>query len=141
MRRVKFVGTASRPRYLVTVTALLFLANVGSLAMASHEQEFKHPPFSPGGDELSSENRPFVQKCHAHAEHLITNMKLELTQELVTQSRDWGTVWRADFRFPKQNPSSLPKMNRLMCWELGQEFYFMSSVALVEDPLSPAPKK
>jgi hypothetical protein len=67
-------------------------------------------------------------------------MKLEITQEMVTQSKDWGPVWRADFKFPKQEPSFIPKVNRMMCWEQGEKLFFMSSVAQRAVPLPSTPK-
>ena len=104
-------------------------------------QEFEHPPLSPGNDELSFDDERFLQRCHAHASSMIVNLKLEMTQEAVTQSKDWGSVWRADFKFPNRKPSSPPTVNRLMCWEKGEMLFFMSSVALHEPPLSATPKK
>lgn len=101
-------------RSFVKVSALLLLASLGSCAMAS--QEFTHPPLSPGNDELRCDNEPFVQKCHAHAKHIIRSMKLKVTQEMVTQSKERDPVWRADFDFPKQKRSSIVKVNRMMCF-------------------------
>jgi hypothetical protein len=139
-RFVSFVHAVDMSlRFLVTVSALLLLANFGSCAMAS--QEFKHPPLGPGSDELGSDNEPFVQRCHAHAKHMITSMKLEVIQEMVTQSKEWGPVWRADFNFPKQKPSSIVKVNRMMCWEQGEKLFFMSSVAQPIVPLLSMPEK
>jgi hypothetical protein len=100
------------------------------------EQEFRYPPLQPDSNEVRTENEPFVQRCHAHAEHTITSMKLEITQEMVTQSKEWGPIWRADFRFPKQAQSSIPKVNRMMCWEEGEKLFFMSSMAQPIVPLS-----
>jgi hypothetical protein len=106
----------------------------------AHE-EFKHPPLSPGNDELSFDDERFLQRCHAHASRTILNLKLEMTQEAVTRSKDWGLVWRADFRFPNRKLSSPTTVDRFMCWEKGETLFFMSSVALHEPPLSATPKK
>jgi hypothetical protein len=76
------------------------------------------PPLTPGYDELASENDALVQKSHAHVSEMIANMNLELTTELVTESKVWGTVWRADFKFPR----STTGVNRMMSWNETESF-------------------
>jgi hypothetical protein len=89
------------------------------------------PPLTPGADELESENDQLVQKAHAHASEMIANLKLEVLTELVTESKVWGTIWRADFKFPK---GSTP-VNRMMSWEPNGKFFFSSSVGQDVPPL------
>jgi hypothetical protein len=82
------------------------------------------PPLTPGADELEAENNQLAQKSHAHASQMIANLNLEVVLELVTESKVWGTIWRADFRFPK----SSTRVNRMMSWESDGKFFFSTSV-------------
>jgi hypothetical protein len=90
------------------------------------------PPLIPGNEEVVSENQPFVQKCHDHASSIITGMNLELTDQLVTESKTWGSIWRADFKFPDRNFV----INRMMAWEREGKFFFSISVGQSVPPLS-----
>jgi hypothetical protein len=92
------------------------------------------PPLTPGNDELASENDPLVQKSHAHASNMIASMNLELAIELVTESKVWGTIWRADFKFPR----STTGVNRIMSWERDGKFFFSTSVGQNVPPLPSA---
>ena len=95
------------------------------------------PPLTPSDDERASENDPLVQKSHAHASNIITSMNLELAIELVTESKVWGTIWRADFKFPR----STTGVNRMMSWERDGKFFFSTSVGQNVPPLPSAHEK
>jgi hypothetical protein len=95
------------------------------------------PPLTPGDDERASENEPLVQKSHAHASNIIASMNLELAIELVTESKVWGTIWRADFKFPR----STTGVNRMMSWERDGKFFFSTSVGQNVPPLPSAHEK
>jgi hypothetical protein len=82
------------------------------------------PPLTPDNDEWASENDPLVKKSHAHASEMIASMNLELAIELVTESKVWGTIWRADFKFPTHTMG----VNRMMSWERDGKFFFSTSV-------------
>jgi hypothetical protein len=90
------------------------------------------PPLTPGDDERASENDTLVQKSHAHASEMIARMKLVLVIELVTESKVWGTVWRADFKFPTNTTG----VNRMMSWERDGKFFFSTSVGQNVPPLA-----
>jgi hypothetical protein len=96
------------------------------------------PPLVPANDELLSENDPFVQKCHEHASSMIAIMNLELTDQLVTESKSWGIIWRADFKFPRSDTTFI---NRLMAWEREEKVFFSTSVGQNVPPLQPAHDK
>ncbi|WP_156175492.1 hypothetical protein [Bradyrhizobium sp. LTSP849] len=84
----------------------------------------------------------FVKKCHAHAAKTIESLSLELANQLVTHSNDWGTVWRADFRFPPQaTREASSAINRMMCWEQNEKFFFWTSVAQDLPSLPSGPDK
>jgi hypothetical protein len=89
------------------------------------------PPLTPGADELESKSDQLVQKSHAHVSEMIANLKLEVLTELVTESKVWGTIWRADFKFPK----SSTRVNRMMSWERNGKFFFSSWVGQNVPPL------
>lgn len=80
-----------------------------------------------------SDDDLFMQKCYVHASRTIMSMSLELTHQLVTQSKEWGAVWRADYTFPDKDTTSL--VNRMMCWEQGGKLFFMSSIGQNVPPL------
>jgi hypothetical protein len=80
---------------------------------------------------VEAENNQLLQKSHAHASEMIANMNLEVVIELVTESKVWGTIWRADFRFPK----SSTRVNRMMSWEGDGKFFFSTSVGQNVPPL------
>jgi hypothetical protein len=90
------------------------------------------PPLTPGADESASKNDQLVQKSHARASEMIASMNLEVITELVTESRLWGTIWRADFKFPSDNT----RVNRMMSWERDGKFFFSTSVSQNVPPLS-----
>ena len=90
------------------------------------------PPLTPGADELASKNDQLVQKSHAHASEMIASMNLEVVIELITESKLWGTIWRADFKFP----SGTTRVNRMMSWERDGKFFFSTSVGQNVPPLS-----
>jgi hypothetical protein len=89
------------------------------------------PPLTPGDDERESKDDPLVQKSHARASKMIASMNLEVVIELVTESKFWGTIWRADFNFP----SSATRVNRMMSWERDGKFFFSTSVGQNVPPL------
>jgi hypothetical protein len=95
------------------------------------------PPLTPGADELASKNDQLVQKSHAHASEMIAGMNLEVVIELVTESKLWGTIWRADFKFPK----GTTRVNRMMSWERDGKFFFSTSVGQNVPPLPSAHEK
>lgn len=82
------------------------------------------PPLTPGVDELELKNDQLVQKSHAHASEMIAHMNLEVVTELVTESKVWGAIWRADFKFP----TGSTRVNRMMSWERDGKFFFSTSV-------------
>lgn len=89
------------------------------------------PPLTPGADELGSSNDQLAQKSHDHASETITSLKLEILTELVTESAVWGTIWRADFKFPR----SSTLVNRMMSWERNGKFFFSCAVGQNVPPL------
>jgi len=64
-------------------------------------------------------------------------MKLALVIELVTESKVWGTVWRADFKFSTDTIG----VNRMVSWERDGKFFFSSSVGQNVPPLASVHKK
>ena len=126
-----------RTQSLVIVSALISLLSIGCYAMANESKSGPavgfvpdHPPLMPASDEQSLNDDEFAKKCQAHAAKTIESLSLELVNQLVTHSKQWGAVWRADFRFPPQTgreDSSV--INRMMCWERDEKLFFWTSVA------------
>jgi hypothetical protein len=90
------------------------------------------PPLTPEADELASKDDQLVQESHAHASSIIASMNLEIVIELATASKPWGTIWRADFKFP----NSTTRVNRMMSWERDGKFFFSTSIGQNVPPLS-----
>jgi hypothetical protein len=100
---------------------------------SSPESNLEHPPLVPTSEEVASTSDAFAQRCLAYASRMIKAKKLKLGVQLATRSEKWGAIWRADFKFP-EGGSSL--VNRMMCWERGEQFHFMTSVAQDVPPLA-----
>lgn len=64
------------------------------------------PPAAPAPDEVvqSSSDDPSVQNCVDAAERLTIAAGSHVARVLITQSPEWGTIWRADFEGGFQGP-------------------------------------
>jgi len=73
------------------------------------------PPVAPEGEELATASASFLKACHSYSADIIAKGGWKLGKQLVTRSKIWGTIWRADFTIPGEDAS--PLMNRIVCCE------------------------
>jgi hypothetical protein len=128
MKRRKFITLIGSAAWLVAMRSQPAMAE-NSFDPPSGFVPPDEPPLNPGADELESQNDELVQKSHSHASEMIAN--IEVVTELVTESKIWGTIWRADFKFPTR----ATWVNRMMSWERDGNFFFSTSVGQNVPPL------
>ena len=74
------------------------------------------PPDAPQADEvvIDAPNDPVVVQCAKYADAF---KRIEtVSKVVVTRSKQWGTIWRADVSATGYNP---PILSRIVCWNSG----------------------
>lgn len=69
-------------------------------------------PLAPG-DESPLKDQEFSGNCRAALRNLFARSEWSLGKQVVTQSDEWGLVWRADFVYGRDLS---PLVNRAICW-------------------------
>jgi len=95
-------------RIWILVLAALAAAGVGPPPRIPDE-----PPLSPGPEAPISPPLTPHADCIAQALQLLSLTHGRLQRAVVTHSRRWGDVWRADFEADAVEP---PLVNRIVCW-------------------------
>jgi hypothetical protein len=74
------------------------LADAAGSQDAFAERDDRFPPHSPNNDEkvLSNTVDPIVDRCLDLAERSAVNLGGKILRVLITSSKKWGTIWRAD---------------------------------------------
>jgi hypothetical protein len=64
----------------------------------AHQPSIDEPPDAPGSDEriIDGSNDPVVKRCVKGAEFMDLLSNARIARVLVTTTKKWGTVWRAD---------------------------------------------
>ena len=89
------------------------------------------PPLNPAGETPITPTRTPHADCIATALQALAATHGRLERALVTRSRRWGEVWRADFESSDGPP---PLINRVVCWRGDMQ------IAVAQDlPPLPAP--
>jgi hypothetical protein len=106
----------------------LFAAGVGPAPQIPGE-----PPLAPGAETPISPPLTPHPECVAQALQTLAITHGRLLRALVTRSRRWGDVWRADFETPDVDP---PLVNRIVCWQ-GEAMQIAVGQNLAPLPVSP----
>lgn len=78
------------------------------------------PPAAPGPDERSAGDvqDEVVSRCAQFAQKMREGVGTRLVKVVVTDSPNWGTIWRADSAFPA-SAGEPPYLWRSACWNGG----------------------
>lgn len=88
--------------------------NSGADMNKANSSDQSSPPLSPTGEQLAPNDIEFVMKCLSQLNALSKMGKIEPGPHLLTTSKRWGLVFRADFTI---NGDKLPDaVDRLICW-------------------------
>jgi hypothetical protein len=60
------------------------------------------PPISPGEGEVLSSDKEFRDECLDSLDREYSDFRWYVSDELLTYSHEWGTIWRADLRNTEQ---------------------------------------
>ena len=88
------------------------------------------PPVIPGQDESRSADEQFLRFCMSHLTGMASQGQWRLGSQLQTQSHQWGSVLRIDFRMPAEPKSNL--INRIICWQPPSDL-FKLTLAIGQD--------
>jgi hypothetical protein len=118
--------------WIVAIVAV-FTAAVGPPPPAPGE-----PPLEPAGETPIAPPQTPQADCVAQVLQAISASDGRLERALVTRSRRWGEVWRADFERADVDP---PLVNRAVCWQGQVQIAVGQSLAPlpVSRPTSSAP--
>jgi hypothetical protein len=73
------------------------------------------PPLSPTEENPARDNFIFVRECLSKLGNLSAMGQVEPRGRLLTQSKQWGLVFRVDFTVNQEPVSGF--VNRLVCWK------------------------
>jgi hypothetical protein len=108
---------------------------LGSYVMtnAQADDPDSFPPVAPANERTVPADLSFVNVCIANSADIAAKGGWELGTQLLTQSDDWGTIWRADFKIPGSDLS--PLVNRIICWKKGDKVNVMFAIGQSVVPL------
>src|SRR5437867_1190985 len=95
-------------------TWILALSAVVAAGIGPASGQDGEPPLSPGSETPISPPRTPHAECVAKVLQTLAASHGRLQRALVTRSRRWGDVWRADFETDEVEP---PLVNRAVCWQ------------------------
>jgi hypothetical protein len=104
---------------LILAATVLLAASPGA-ASGGQPRLPPMPADAPAADEapLEAPGDPVVLKCVKFAEMMDKQTGTGRLKVVVTRSRRWGTVWRADSAFPGE-AGGPPSLWRTVCWKSG----------------------
>jgi hypothetical protein len=73
------------------------------------------PTLKVGPDELFAEDVSFQTNCIQLFDDRSKRLHWILLKSVLTHSKKWGLVWRADFKI-NESETSNSKTNRMVCW-------------------------
>jgi len=120
------------PAVLAALAALLAGEGVAAPAADMHAQLAAQPPLAPGDEAVRSAPRTPWPACVARAAAEAERSGGRLDRALVTESPQWGRVWRADVALPDARPG---QVNRAVCWN--DQLQFARGRPLAPLPIAP----
>jgi hypothetical protein len=81
----------------------------------SQLQADQRPTVSPENDETQFNDPVFVSECMQLIAADAEKFGWQFGQSLLTQSYEWGLIWRTGFRLRAQVAGG-PRVNRIICW-------------------------
>ncbi len=95
-------------------TWILALSAVFAAGLAPSPGFEDEPPLSPGAETPVSPPQTPHSDCVAKVLRTLSASHARLDRAMVSRSRRWGDVWRADFETDDVDP---PLVNRAVCWQ------------------------
>ncbi|HEX4183516.1 MAG TPA: hypothetical protein VHY34_09675 [Caulobacteraceae bacterium] len=77
-------------------------------------EDYGVPSLSPESEQSAPDDPSFVNDCLAALDQLASVGEIGVGAQALTESRDWGLVFRADFTIDGPSPPGF--INRLVCW-------------------------
>jgi hypothetical protein len=114
-------------------TWILALSALFLVGLAPAPQDEAAPPLAPGPEIAISPAQTPHTECVARLIKTLAATHGRLQRAMVTRSRRWGDVWRADFETDDVEP---PLINRAVCWQGAVQIAMGQSLAPL--PLSSA---
>jgi hypothetical protein len=75
-----------------------------------------HPDPTPQNEKILIDETGFVAQCRSRIAVDEKEFNWIIGNSVLTQSREFGLVWRADFRVAGRPADSLDLVNRIICW-------------------------